>query len=92
MALLFIFISSVTASHTGLWLPHGSTAAHQDMTFHLKKPSSLTAAEGAAGPASEKTSTNKLPALAGAAPTGAAERIPSRSADGDGVDWKTRGL
>lgn len=58
------------------------------MIFHLKKPSSFTAAEGAAGPASENTSTRRLPALAGAAPMGAAERIPRRSADGDGVDWK----
>lgn len=54
--------------------------------FYLRKPSSFTAAEGAAGPASENTSTNKLPALVGAAPMGAAERIPRRSADGDGVD------
>lgn len=60
------------------------------MTFHLRKPSSFTAADGAAGPASENTSTNRLPALAGAAPMGAAERIPRRSADGDGVDWKTK--
>ncbi len=60
------------------------------MTFYLRKPSSFTAAEGAAGPASEKTSTNRLPELGGAAPMGAAERIPRRSADGDGVDWKTK--
>lgn len=66
------------------------TAAHEELTFYLRKPSSFTAAEGAAGPASENTSTNRLPALVGAAPTGAAERIPSRSADGDGVDWKTK--
>lgn len=59
------------------------------MTFYLRKPSSFTAAEGATGPASENTSTNRLPVLAGAAPIGAAERIPRRSADGDGVDWKT---
>jgi len=57
---------------------------------HLRKPSSFTAAEGAAGPASENTSTSRLPVLLGAAPTGAAERIPRRSADGDGVDWRTR--
>lgn len=63
-----------------------STPAHQEMTFYLKKPSSFTAAEGAAGPASENTSTNRLPALVGAALAGAAERIPRRSADGDGVD------
>lgn len=49
----------------------------------------MTAADGAAGPASENTSTSRLPALAGAAPMGAAERMPRRSAEGDGVDWKT---
>lgn len=67
-----------------------STSAHQEMTFHLRKPSSITAAEFAAGPASENTSTNRLPALVGAVPMGTAERIPRRSADGDGVDWKTK--
>lgn len=50
---------------------------------YLRKPSSLT---GAAGPASENTSTNRLPALGGAALTGAEERRPRRSAEGDGVD------
>lgn len=59
----------------------------QETPAHLRKPSSLTAAEDAAGPASENTSTSKLPTLAGAALTGAAGRIPSRSADGEGVDW-----
>lgn len=67
-----------------------SKSAHQEMTYHLRKPSSFTAAEVAAGPASENTSTKRLPVLVGAAPMGAAERIPRRSADGDGVDWKTK--
>lgn len=82
--------SSMVAAHTGRWLMAESTSAYQNKTVHLRKPSSFTAAEGAAGPASENTSTNRLPALAGAAPMGAAERIPRRSADGDGVDWKTK--
>lgn len=47
--------------------------------IYLRKPSSLT-------PASEKTSTNKLPALGAAAVTGGPVRSPNRSADGDGVD------
>lgn len=60
------------------------------MAFHLKKPSSLTAADDAVGAASENTSTNRLPALVEAPPMGAAERIPRRSADGEGVDWKIK--
>lgn len=55
---------------------------------YLRKPSSLTAAAGAAGPASENTSTNRLPALGGAALTEAEERRPRRSAEGEGVDWE----
>lgn len=58
----------------------------RNINAYLRKPSSLTAAAGAAGPASENTSTNRLPALAGAALTGAEERRPRRSADGEGVD------
>lgn len=58
------------------------------MLFHLRKPSSLTAGDDA-GAASENTSTKRLPALVAAA-QGAAERIPRRSADGDGVDWNTK--
>lgn len=65
------------------------TSFHQEMLFHLRKPSSLTAGDDAAGAASENTSTKRLPALVAAA-QGAAERIPRRSADGDGVDWNTK--
>lgn len=56
------------------------------MNFHLRKPSSFTLAEAVAGPPSENTSTNRLPALGAAEPTGAAERRPSKSAEGEGVD------
>lgn len=66
------------------------TCNHQDINYHLRKPSSFTEVEAAAGPASENTSTKRLPALVEEAPIGAAERIPRRSADGEGVDWKTR--
>lgn len=54
---------------------------------YLKKPSSFTPALGAAGP-SENTSTNRLPVLGAADPVAAAGRRPSRSADGEGVDWR----
>ena len=54
---------------------------------YLRKPSSLTPALAAAGP-SENTSTNRLPTLGGAEPTAGAGRRPSRSADGEGVDWR----
>lgn len=60
------------------------------MAFHLRKPSSFTAADDAVGAASENTSTNRLPALVEAPLIGAAERIPRRSADGEGVDWKRK--
>lgn len=56
------------------------------MASYLRKPSSFTAADDAVGAASENTSTNRLPALVKAPPMGAAERIPRRSADGEGVD------
>lgn len=60
------------------------------MAFYLRKPSSFTAADDAVGAASENTSTNRLPALAEAPLMGAAERIPRRSADGEGVDWEIK--
>lgn len=60
--------------------------AIQEVAFHLRKPSSFTAADDAVGAASENTSTNRLPALVEAPPMGTVERIPSRSADGEGVD------
>lgn len=49
----------------------------------------MTPALGAAGP-SENTSTNRLPALGAAEPGAGAERRPSRSADGEGVDWRRK--
>lgn len=58
------------------------------MAFHLRKPSSFTAVDDTVGAASENTSTNRLPAVLEAPPMGAAERMPRRSADGEGVDWK----
>lgn len=60
------------------------------MAFYLRKPSSFTAVDDVVGAASENTSTNRLPALVEVPPMGAAERIPRRSADGEGVDWKIK--
>lgn len=83
-------LMTVAAAHIGL--SANSPTVNKQVNSYLRKPSSLTAAEDAAGPASEKTSTSRLPALGGAVLTGAVERMPSRSADGDGVDWKTQRL
>ena len=85
--------TAVNSSHSGTTLQHGgrlSSGAPPPAAArgaHLRNPSSFTAAEGAPAPDSENTSTNRLPALGGAALTGAAERRPRRSADGEGVDW-----